>query len=173
MHRNTVLHLDLQILRCHDLPKQVISWVCSMIYSYSVIALIQRALSVLIELFHLTSLPPCWCPQQWNGGHVVSQTSVETVWKLNLSRPLKLAYVPRNLHSCWQREWKRSINESTIEPYLTQVHDNTLVYFLPQVSSENLNEWDLQRWNLAVHEDSGEVKLNLESNVNLQEIKQR
>ena len=86
---------------------------------------------------------------------------------------LKLSYVPRNLHSCWSREWKRSINESTIELYLTQVHDNTLVYFLPQVSSENLNEWDLQCWNLAVHEDSGEVKLNLESNVNLEEIKQR
>ena len=67
----------------------------------------------------------------------------------------------------------RSINESASKLYLTQVHDNTLVYFLPQVSSENLNEWDLQCWNLAVHEDSGEIKLNLESNVNLQEMKQR
>ena len=50
-----------------------------MIYSYSVIAPNQRAFSVLIELFHLTSLPPCWCPQQWNGGHVgvLNQSRVE------------------------------------------------------------------------------------------------
>ena len=67
----------------------------------------------------------------------------------------------------------RSINESTSKLYLTEVHDNTLVYFLPQVSSENLNEWDLQCWNFAVHEDSGEIKLNLESHVNLQEMKHR
>ena len=48
-------------------------------YSYSGIASIQRAFSVLIELFHMTSRPPCWCPQQWNGGYVgvLNQSRVE------------------------------------------------------------------------------------------------
>ena len=57
--------------------------------------------------------------------------------------------------------------------YLTQVHDNTLMNFLPQVSSEDLNEWDFQCWNLAMHEDSCKVKLNLETNVNLEEKKEK
>lgn len=57
--------------------------------------------------------------------------------------------------------------------YLTQVHDNTLMNFLPQVSSEDLNEWDFQCWNLAMHEDSCKVKLNLEANINLEKKKKK
>ena len=45
--------------------------------------------------------------------------------------------------------------------------------FLPQVSSEDLNERDFERWNLAVHEDSCQVKLNLETNVNLEKRKKQ
>ena len=48
MRRNSVFQLDLQILRCHELPKQVISQVCP-IYFYFGIASIQNAVSVLLD----------------------------------------------------------------------------------------------------------------------------
>ena len=38
--------------------------------------------------------------------------------------------------------------------YLTQVHDNTLVNFLPQVSSEDLDQGDLEGGYFTVHEDA-------------------
>ena len=57
--------------------------------------------------------------------------------------------------------------------YLTQVHHNTLVDFLPQMGSENLNEWDLQCWNLAMHKYSCQVKLHLETNINLKRKKKK
>ena len=50
---------------------------------------------------------------------------------------------------------------------LTQVHHNTLVDLLPQVSTEYLDEGDLQCGNLAVHEDSRQVKLHLKTHVHL------
>lgn len=37
--------------------------------------------------------------------------------------------------------------------HLTQIHDNALVDLLPQVSSENLDEGNLQGGDFAVHED--------------------
>lgn len=40
--------------------------------------------------------------------------------------------------------------------------------FLPQVSPENLDEGNLQCWNLAMHKYSCEVKLNLETHINLE-----
>ena len=39
--------------------------------------------------------------------------------------------------------------------------------FLPQVSSENLDEGDLQCRDLAVHEDSSQIQLHLETHVHL------
>lgn len=41
--------------------------------------------------------------------------------------------------------------------------------FLPQVSPENLNEGDLQRGDLAVHEDSSQVKLYLKTDIHLKQ----
>lgn len=52
--------------------------------------------------------------------------------------------------------------------YLTEIHDNALMDLLPQVSPEDLNEGDLQRWDLAVHEDSCQVKLHLETHIHLE-----
>lgn len=51
---------------------------------------------------------------------------------------------------------------------LTKIHDNTLVYFLPQVSSEDLDEGDLQSWDLAVHKDSCQIQLHLETYIHLE-----
>lgn len=49
----------------------------------------------------------------------------------------------------------------TLDTCLTQIHDNGLVHFLPQVSPEYLNQGNLQRRNLAVHEYTREVQLHL------------
>ena len=40
-------------------------------------------------------------------------------------------------------------------------------YLLPQVSAENLNERDLERGNLSVHENSGQIQLDLEADVDV------
>lgn len=51
--------------------------------------------------------------------------------------------------------------------YLTKIHDNALMNLLPQVSPEDLNEGDLQCGDLAVHKDSSQVKLYLETHIDL------
>lgn len=57
--------------------------------------------------------------------------------------------------------------------YLTEIHDDALMNLLPQVSSEDLNEGDLEGWDLAVHEDSRQVQLHLETYVHLGEAARR
>lgn len=52
--------------------------------------------------------------------------------------------------------------------HLTQIHDNALMDLLPQVSSENLDEGNLQRGDLAMHEDPCQIQLHLEPNIHLQ-----
>lgn len=52
--------------------------------------------------------------------------------------------------------------------YLTEIHDNALMDLLPQVSPEDLNEGDLQCGDFAVHEDSCQVKLHLETHIHLE-----
>ena len=64
---------------------------------------------------------------------------------------------------------EKSIN---IPTYLTEIHDNTLVYLLPQVSTEDLDQGDFQCWDLAMHEDSRQIKLYLETHIHLQKTKQ-
>lgn len=51
--------------------------------------------------------------------------------------------------------------------YLTEIHDDALVNLLPQVSPEDLNEGDLQCGDLAVHKDSCQVELYLETYIHL------
>lgn len=53
--------------------------------------------------------------------------------------------------------------------YLTEIHDNALMNFLPQVSSEDLDQRDLEGWDFTMHEDSSEVQLHLETYIYLQE----
>ena len=38
---------------------------------------------------------------------------------------------------------------------------------LPQMCTEDLDQGDLQRWDLAVHEDTSQVKLHLETDINV------
>ena len=51
--------------------------------------------------------------------------------------------------------------------YLANIHGNGLMDLLPKMRSEDLNQRDLERWNLTVHEDTGEVELDLETNVHI------
>ena len=50
---------------------------------------------------------------------------------------------------------------------LDDVHGDALVYLLPQMRTENLNEENLEHMNLAVHEDACEIELDLEANVHV------
>lgn len=42
-----------------------------------------------------------------------------------------------------------------------------LVDLLPQVCSEDLDKGDLEGWNFTVHENTGQIQLDLESNVDV------
>lgn len=50
---------------------------------------------------------------------------------------------------------------------LTKIHDDALVNLLPQVSTEDLDQRDLECRNFAVHENTGEVELDLKTDVDL------
>ena len=58
--------------------------------------------------FHMTSRPPYWCSGQNNetAAMLVSQTNPES-WTFFLCK--KISFIAINVHSCWPREWKRSI----------------------------------------------------------------
>ena len=53
---------------------------------------------------------------------------------------------------------------------LAQVHHHTLMYLLPQMSPEDLDQGDLEGGDLAVHEDAGQVQLHLESHVHVSPV---
>lgn len=48
---------------------------------------------------------------------------------------------------------------------LAQIHDDALVNLLPQMCTEDLDQRDLECGNFAVHEDTRQVKLDLETDV--------
>lgn len=50
---------------------------------------------------------------------------------------------------------------------LTQIHDNTFMYLLPQMGTEYLDKRDFQSRNFAMHKDSGQIQLHLETYINL------
>eukprot|EP01137_Pigoraptor_chileana_P034037 Opistho-2@25960 len=51
--------------------------------------------------------------------------------------------------------------------YLAEIHHNRLVHLLPEMRAENLDERDLERRDLSVHENASEIKLHLETNVDI------
>mmetsp|Transcript_42650 Transcript_42650/g.166468 ORF Transcript_42650/g.166468 Transcript_42650/m.166468 type:complete len:261 (+) Transcript_42650:2330-3112(+) len=57
--------------------------------------------------------------------------------------------------------------------HLAKIHDNGFMNFLPKMRSENLNQRDLQRWDLSVHENAGEIELHLETNVDVSPVNGR
>lgn len=58
-------------------------------------------------------------------------------------------------------------------PHLTKIHNNTLVNLLPEMSPEDLNQGDLEGWDLAVHEDTGQIQLHLETHVDVGAVDRR
>ena len=51
-----------------------------------------------------------------------------------------------------------------------QIHDDGLVDLLPQVRAEDLDQANLQRRDLAVHEDAGQIQLHLEADVHVRAV---
>mmetsp|Transcript_35223 Transcript_35223/g.88355 ORF Transcript_35223/g.88355 Transcript_35223/m.88355 type:complete len:558 (+) Transcript_35223:1414-3087(+) len=51
--------------------------------------------------------------------------------------------------------------------HLAQVHHQALVDLLPQMGAHDLDERDLERGDLAVHEDACQVELHLEADINI------
>jgi hypothetical protein len=51
--------------------------------------------------------------------------------------------------------------------HLTQIHNHTFMYLLPQMGTEDLDQRDLEGRNLAVQEDASKVELDLETNVDI------
>ena len=68
-------------------------------------------LSVLstIVCFHMTSWRPHLCPKTMKRRPCLCPKPI--LWELNSFLMQTLSFVPINLHRCWQREWKHSINK--------------------------------------------------------------
>ena len=60
-----------------------------------------------IECFHMTSRRPYWCPKTINRRPCWCPKPV--LWELNSFLMQTLSFVSINLHRCWPREWKHSI----------------------------------------------------------------
>lgn len=50
---------------------------------------------------------------------------------------------------------------------LAHIHNNRFVDFLPQVGAEDLNERNFEGRNFAMHENAGQIELDLETDVNV------
>ena len=51
--------------------------------------------------------------------------------------------------------------------HLTKIHDDRLMDLLPQMGPEDLDERNLQGWDFPVKEDTGQIELNLETDINV------
>ena len=68
-------------------------------------------LNYSIECFHMTSRRPYWCPKTMKRRPCWCPKPV--LWELNSFLMQTLSFVPMNLHRCWLREWKHSIERFT------------------------------------------------------------
>ena len=62
-----------------------------------------------IECFHMTSRRPYWCPKTMKRRPCWCPKPV--LWELNSFLMQTLSFVPIDLHTCWPREWKYSIEK--------------------------------------------------------------
>lgn len=56
---------------------------------------------------------------------------------------------------------------------LAEIHDDGFVDFLPEMCTEDLNQGDLQCGDLTVHENTCEIELNLETDVDVCSVDRR
>ena len=73
-----------------------------------------RNMMCLIECFHMTSRRPYWCPKTMKRRPCWCPKPV--LWELNSFLMQTLSFVPINLHICWPREWKHSIDHGRVTP---------------------------------------------------------
>ena len=77
---------------------------------------------------------------------------------------------PTTAHNCGARQACVTTSLTITRQVHVQIHDDALVDLLPQVRAEDLDEGDLQRRNLAVHEDAGQIQLHLETDVHVRAV---
>ena len=68
-------------------------------------------LALITECLHLTSRRPYWYPKTIKRRRC--WCSKQILWDLNSFPKQTLSFVPINLYSCWPREWKRSIHNTS------------------------------------------------------------
>ena len=61
-----------------------------------------------IECFHMTTRQPYWCPKTMKRQPCWCPKPI--LWELNSFLMQTLSFVATNLHRCWPREWKHSID---------------------------------------------------------------
>ena len=71
-----------------------------------------------MECLHMTSRRPYWCPKTMKRWPCWCPKPI--LWELNSFLMQTLSFVPINLHRCWPREWKHSIEKQS--PQLYQVN---------------------------------------------------
>ena len=86
---------------------------------------ISSLFKVVMECFHMTSRRPYWCPKTMKRRPCWCPKPV--LWELNSFLMQTLSFVPINLHICWPREWKHSV-----ENYLTAIC--FYLYFVPLIT---------------------------------------
>ena len=80
----------------------------------------QQSSMICIECFHMTSRRPYWCPKTMKRRPCWCPKPI--LWELNSFLMQTLSFVSINLHRCWPREWKHSI-ELTLRH--SQSHENS------------------------------------------------
>ena len=81
---------------------------------------------------------------------------------------VRLARVDRQLLHALDRQIVQLLVE-----HLTQIRHHVLVDLLPQMRAEDLDQRDLQRRNLAVHENARQIQLYLETHVHVRAVDRR
>ena len=79
---------------------------------------------------------PYSCTRQWNGGHVCCRKNQVRFEAFSHELMLKPSFVPRNLQSCWPREWKRSAHVTIFEFEFTNISLTKLPWVLETVHAQ-------------------------------------
>ena len=102
-----------------------------------------------IECFHMTSRRPYWCPKTMKRRPCWCPKPV--LWDLNSFLMQTLSFVPINLHRCWPREWKHSIQMNwtcawtrsgfglSIRPWTARNPSCGSTYLVPLLTPKSLN----------------------------------
>ena len=89
-----------------NLPDNMATPLTRLVFFYPLVTVLMGF--YCIECFHMTSWWPYWCPKTMKQRPCWCPKPI--MWELNSFVMQTLSFVPINLHRCWPREWKHSIN---------------------------------------------------------------